>query len=199
MNLSHLFGVLFFTLAFGSESQAVTISDLLRIQNVWGVKAKISLSVESIPGTLHDSALLKCALEAIDNNDGGLVCEDHEGNPIFTATVTLPPNGKKITFKLDASGIETLQSSITGAVSNWAYERGYNFDESSASYQITSITEASIPIVGSLGTPLLKSGSFKMKGKMSGAIDLNGRDNYQTITKNFTFLMTAVFGPPVTP
>lgn len=187
--------MLFFTLAFGSESQAVTISDLLRIQNVWGVKA----TVESIPGTLHDSAVLKCALEAIDNNDGSLVCEDLEGNPIFTATVTQPPNGKKITFKPDASGIKTLQSSITGTVSNWAYERGYNFDESSASYQITSITEASIPIVESIGRPLLKGGSFKMKGKMSGAIDLTGRDNYQTITKNFTFSMTAVFGSPVTP
>ena len=104
--------------------------------------------------------------------------------------MSLISKGRKLSWSLDNVGLEAFEGAVTSVFSNWANVKGYELDESSVSYEITSMSYGTLPITGNASNPRLGSVTFKVKGVARGLLDL------MPIAKTFTYTAIVRFGSP---
>ena len=165
------------------------VSSLSELQNVWFANGSVTITVNGV-GTVKYPSPLACSISANSATNGYISCEQAGYGTVASGNVSLISKGRKLSWSLDNVGLEAFEGAVTSVFSNWANVKGYELDESSVSYEITSMSYGTLPITGNASNPRLGSVTFKVKGVARGLLDL------MPIAKTFTYTAIVRFGSP---
>lgn len=165
------------------------VSSLSQLQNVWFANGSVTITVNGV-GTVKYPSPLACSISANTATNGYISCEQAGYGTVASGNVSLVSQGKKLSWSLDNVGLEAFEGAVTSVFANWANAAGYELDESSVSYDITSVSYGTLPIAGNASNPRLGSVTFKVKGVARGLLD------FMPIAKTFTYTALVRFGSP---
>lgn len=176
-------------LLIASTSSVAGVNSLGELQNVWFANGNVTIVVNGV-GTVKYPSPLACSISASTATNGYISCEQAGYGTVASGNVSLVSRGTKLSWSLDNVGLEAFEGAVTSVFANWANAVGYELDESSVSYDITSVSYGTLPITGYSANPRLGTVTFKVKGVARGLLD------FMPITKTFTYTAIVKFGSP---